>query len=109
MGNINVISDKPNHITPNNIVKQQVNKNKEDVDQEEEAKALEKLNSTLKRITLLPKEKYTRPTTSNHDIGWNSNPLVPKNRFTYRPRTSCAVTDYASDYLKMCGLNPFKL
>ena len=42
----------------------------------EEAFSNEKLEKTLKLITLVPRQKYQIPQTSNQEIGWFSNQLV---------------------------------
>lgn len=49
----------------------------------EEAFSNEKLEKTLKLITLVPKQKYTIPQTSNQEIGWFSNQLVRKRKTLY--------------------------
>lgn len=42
----------------------------------EEAFSNEKLEKTLKLITLVPKQKYSMPQTANQEIGWFANQLV---------------------------------
>ena len=102
-----LLTDKPNHVVPSRPGTTQVNSNKDDIFGNhftedpvgifilkkkkksfkiifsEEAFSNEKLEKTLKLITLVPKQKYTIPQTSNQEIGWFSNQLVNKRKTLY--------------------------
>lgn len=78
------ITDKPNYVVPSRPGSiQSATTNKDDIfgnhfteDPVEEAFSNEKLEKTLRMVTLVPKQKYNIPQTSNQEIGWFSNQLV---------------------------------
>ena len=68
----------------------------------------DKINRAFQRYTMHPKEKYTRPQTSNQEIGWYSRPLMDNKKWE-RPISSTHITNYVSEYYKLKKVNPFKL
>ena len=94
----------------------------------EEAFSNEKLEKTLKLITLVPKQKYMAPQTANQEIGWFSNQLVKKEKLYFfinfyggdllktiaptkwdHKMKSNEITKFANDYLEMTKKSPFTL
>ncbi len=48
--------------------------------------------------------------TSNQEIGWFTNPLVPKNKnFKDVNRKTTHITKFADEYLTLTHTNPFKV
>lgn len=45
--------------------------------------------------------------TSNQEIGWYSNPLVPQNKNWQFNRQKSAITDFADEYFTLTKVNPF--
>ncbi len=64
--------------------------------------------STFKSTTLQPRERYGRPLTSSHDVGWEWRPLTPRNPRFMANRRMCAETVYANKYTMMTnGIGPY--
>lgn len=57
---------------------------------------------------MTPKQKYTRPQTSNQEIGWYSRPLMDNSKWD-KPIASTQITHYVSEYNKLYHKNPFHL
>ena len=143
-----LLTDKPNHVIPSRPGTTQVNSNKDEIfgnhftedpvgisfysfvsfklkiNNLEEAFSNEKLEKTLKLITLVPKQKYQMPQTSNQEIGWFSNQLVfifkishngkikkktiAPSKWNHKLRSN-EITKFANDYFEMTKTNPFTL
>jgi hypothetical protein len=59
--------------------------------------------STFNTTKMSPRERYTRPMTSSHDVGWEWRPLTPRNPRFQANRRMCAETVYANKYCRMTG------
>eukprot|EP01017_Pseudomicrothorax_dubius_P035764 TRINITY_DN5057_c0_g2_i1.p1 TRINITY_DN5057_c0_g2~~TRINITY_DN5057_c0_g2_i1.p1 ORF type:complete len:175 (-),score=49.15 TRINITY_DN5057_c0_g2_i1:7-531(-) len=101
-----LLAEKPNYVDPRGPQKMTaeekiVNSNPYTDDPVEEAFSNEKLAKTLRSVSLGPRQKYTRPQTSSHEIGWYSNQLnrLP-NKWNY-PVKENEITRYARSYFEM--------
>ncbi|CDW74070.1 UNKNOWN [Stylonychia lemnae] len=103
---IHNISEKPNHITPVNpyLDKKTESLNDDVVDR---AFRIDAMRRQIQSAGLQPRQKYPHAMTSNQEIGWYSNPLVPQNKAWQFNRLTTPITDYAEDYLSMKKVNPF--
>ena len=58
---------------------------------------------------MLPRQKYRLPETTNQAFGWFTEPLVkPSSLWDYRLKKD-PVSGYASEYVKLKAVNPFKV
>lgn len=109
-----ILAEKPNYVDPRGPQKLSaeekiVYSNPFTDDPVEEAFSNEKLAKTLRSISQVPRQKWTRPQTSAQDIGWYSNQLnQTKSKWNYPIRYN-EITKYANDYFEMTKQNPFKL
>mmetsp|Transcript_743 Transcript_743/g.1146 ORF Transcript_743/g.1146 Transcript_743/m.1146 type:complete len:177 (+) Transcript_743:51-581(+) len=75
--------------------------------EEKELEASRKRNqefcSTLKNSLKKPTERYNKPLTTNHEIGWYSQPLYKSKRW-YRPKNRCDETLYADILIKTTNI-----
>jgi len=63
----------------------------------------------IQTASMQPRQKYTHMQTSNQEIGWFINPLVPQNdQFQYKRKT-CHITHFAADYVRVQHINPYKV
>ena len=74
----------------------------------ENMQSTQKFMSTFKSTTMQPRERYGRPMTSSHDVGWEWRPLTPRNPRFQANRRMCAETVYANKYTMMTnGIGPY--
>jgi len=69
-----------------------------------------KQKSMQKRIgtgRAIPQQRCKWQQTAAQEIGWLSDPLVPKNPATQKARKSCQITMYADSYRLLKHKNPF--
>ena len=74
---------------------------------------LEAMQRKIKTASMQPRQKYPLAQTSNQEVGWYVNPLVPKSTkakdlWSFN-RTKTPITDYAENYVTLTKLNPFKV
>jgi len=77
---------------------------------EQKKKDLEYFTTTFRRSTkLVPRNKYQRPVTSSHAVGWETRRLTPVNPRFWSGRRMCPETVYAHCYATMVpgGFGPF--
>ena len=70
---------------------------------------LDAMRRKIQSAGLQPRQKYPEPQTSNQDIGWFTNPLVPQTGQWQYKRKTCAITNFADEYLTLKKINPFKI
>ena len=80
-----ILAEKPNYVVPSDLKRQRGGPSQKQQDANEifgnhftedpveEAFSNEKLDKTLKSVTLIPRQKYDMPQTANQEIGWFSN------------------------------------
>ena len=73
----------------------------------ENMRSTQQFMSTIKGTTQQPRERYGRPQTSSHDVGWDARPLTPRNPRFQANRRMCAETVYANKYTMMTGIGPY--
>ena len=73
----------------------------------ENMRSTQQFMSTFKGTTQQPRERYGRPQTSSHDVGWDARPLTPRNPRFQANRRMCAETVYANKYTMMTGIGPY--
>ena len=56
---------------------------------------------------LQPRQKYPYAMTSNQEIGWYANPLVPQNKNWQFNRLKTPITGFADEYFTLKKVNPF--
>ena len=54
-----------------------------------------------------PRQKYPIAQTSNQEVGWLVNPLVPRNSRQSFNRQKTAITGYMEEYVTLTRVNPF--
>ncbi|KRX07382.1 hypothetical protein PPERSA_06997 [Pseudocohnilembus persalinus] len=114
-----ILPEKPNSIRPQDLKREKASKNKpqqqnEDIfgnhytdDPVEEAFSNEKLERTLKSVTLVPRQKYDMPLTRNQEIGWFHQQLnIPKNTKESKIE-QCDITKFADNYYQMTKFSPY--
>lgn len=72
---------------------------------------LEAMRRKISTAGMQPRQKYPTSQTSNQEIGWFVNPLVPKTKkaqdlWSFN-RQKTPITDYAENYVTLTKLNPF--
>eukprot|EP00997_Jenningsia_sp_PLL12_P009136 NODE_6039_length_535_cov_61.061728_g5287_i0.p1 GENE.NODE_6039_length_535_cov_61.061728_g5287_i0~~NODE_6039_length_535_cov_61.061728_g5287_i0.p1 ORF type:complete len:157 (-),score=38.32 NODE_6039_length_535_cov_61.061728_g5287_i0:25-495(-) len=102
------ISEKPNHITPANPTHLTKTDNLKD-DVVDRAFRLNGMKRKIASANMQPRQKYPHAQTSNQEIGWYVNPLVPKNKQFEYSRTKCHITHFADEYTKCQHINPYKV
>ena len=72
---------------------------------------LEAMRRKIQSAGMQPRQKYPMAMTSNQEIGWYINPLVPKSdkskELTTFNRQKTPITGYAEAYVTMTRINPF--
>ena len=113
-----VISDKPNYVTPKApFMTKPAGANERALaapandDVVDRAFRLEAMRRKIQTATMQPRQKYPHSLTSNQEIGWFVNPLVPKTQkskdlWSFN-RQKTAITDYAENYVTLTKINPF--
>ncbi|EAR87567.1 hypothetical protein TTHERM_00070740 (macronuclear) [Tetrahymena thermophila SB210] len=119
--NMFILAEKPNYVIPQDFKRQKgiQNQKKSDAneifgnhfteDPVEEAFSNEKLDKTLKTVTLVPRQKYDLPQTRNQEIGWFTNQLHVQKPTKNHSIQKCEITKFVDDYYEMTKINPFKL
>mmetsp|Transcript_18700 Transcript_18700/g.17815 ORF Transcript_18700/g.17815 Transcript_18700/m.17815 type:complete len:156 (+) Transcript_18700:12-479(+) len=100
------ITDKPNYITPKHPFKEVKADNLND-DVVDRAFRLDAMRRKIQSAGLQPRQKYPHSITASQDIGWYTNPLVPKNKNWQYNRQKTHITDFANEYFSMKKVNPF--
>ena len=79
-----LVSEKPNHVTPNDPFKtqKQSDKAKEvplNDDVVDRAFRLEAMRRKIQSAAMQPRQKYPFAQTSSQEVGWNATPLIKKS------------------------------
>eukprot|EP00347_Sterkiella_histriomuscorum_P020538 403337423 len=100
------ITEKPNHITPQHPYKdKKVDSLNDDV--VDRAFRLDAMKRKIQSAGLQPRQKYPHAMTSNQEIGWYNNPLVPQNKNWQFNRLKTPITGFADEYFTLKKVNPF--
>ena len=68
---------------------------------------LDAMRRKIQSAGLQPRQKYPYAQTSNQEIGWYSNPLVPQNKNWQFNRKKTPITGFQNDYVTLTKVNPF--
>ncbi len=113
-----MISEKPNAITPTNPFKEAplLAAHDDVIGKDRNARVgkaqfLDDLRRTIRSTGTVPTKKYAHPMTTNQEIGWfaDSRPMTSSTARWHHPLNSTAITQFAADYEKLRGINPFKI
>ena len=68
---------------------------------------LDAMRRKIQSANMQPRQKYPHAMTSNQEIGWYANPLVPQNKQWQFNRMQTPITHFADSYYTTNKINPF--
>jgi len=95
-----VLTEKPIHQNPN--LPPPKRKPPGEIDETQKA-----LTQALVEMVAAPKSKYKEAQTASQEIGWLSDPLVPRSSQFHYGNKQCEITAYSEAYVGSLGISPF--